>query len=473
MGGDAGGRSGDTRGVKRSTWLSLVLPLLACGAPAPSADKPAPEAAEKPAEAAAAPAAAARPTAQSSPKAAAPPPSAKERASSHFDAGAAKAQARAFREHLAAGRKAVKAKKFAEGIAAFEAALKIDPNHASALAELGWAAYLAGELGKAERYTRMAIANATLDRTRGAALYNLGRIHEDRGEKDEAATAYQRSLALRPNETVASRLAALQSAGAVAAGHECDFARRGGRPPFDLCAAVVAALPADEMFTENRCRESDTFTTEVAVDAAGTKYGGEVATRIALDVPGPGNFQVATFGVERWLDSGGSITEVYLAVLADERWHTTVLGGEYNPGVGYVGESLWIESITAEDVVPGGRPEVVVRFTWDHSDGDYGDNALESERKALVGVVSLEGDAPRWLGAFVASSAVEVGPMVDDEPSEVTPSRTERKVDYRLALGAVEIAAATGHEPSAPIGRFELGSLPAACPTVLNYSSGG
>ena len=74
----------------------------------------------------------------------------------------------------------MKEKKYAEGILAFTAALKLDPNHAAALAELGWAAYLAGDLDAARRHTEQAIAGDASDRTRGAALYNLGRILEDR-----------------------------------------------------------------------------------------------------------------------------------------------------------------------------------------------------------------------------------------------------------------------------------------------------
>ncbi|MCB9701205.1 MAG: tetratricopeptide repeat protein [Myxococcales bacterium] len=381
-----------------------------------------------------------------------PRPSAKERAMAGFDADAARAQAAAFREHLAAGRKAVKAKRYAEGISALEAALKIDPNHPAALAELGWASYLAGDLGKAERFTRQAIGAATEDRTRGAALYNLGRIHEDRGERDEAATAYKRSIALRPNDTVSARLAALESAGATIGGHECDFQPHEGRPLPDLCAATVVGLAPNDLYTENHC------------------VPGESATRIAVELPG--GIKVATFRVERWMEAGGATTEVHLALLLADRWYSAVLGEEYNPGVGYIGESLVIDSIVLEDVVAGGSPEVVITFTWSHNDGDYGDNVMESEDRRIVSVLAVDGNAPRWIGAFIASSVHEVGSMIEGEESGASPSRSEKRVDHRFADGAVELSAAPGMEASSPVGRFELGALPAACPAGLPYVVG-
>lgn len=456
-----------TRPFIPATSLSLVLSLaLACGggggkdaSTGAPAEKPA--TAEKGAEKGTEKGAA-KPAVAASPK-----KSARERALAGFDAGAAKAQATAFREHLAAGRKAVKAKDYAAGIAAFEAALAIDANNASALGELGWAAYNAGDLDKAERFTRQAIASASQDKTRGAVLYNLGRILEDRGQKDEAAVSYQRSLQLRPNDTVSGRLAALQAGGAAAEDHVCDLQRFTGSPPQDLCAAFITTLKPDDLYEGQSCLASDTEPGDTAVDAAGVAYGGEPRTKIALDV-GDG-VRVATFGVERMMTSGGGTTEVYLAVLFGDRWYTTMLGAEYNPGVGYIGESLVVDSVVAQEIVGGGRPEVVVTFTWDHHDGDYGDNVMEGETEKVVGVLGLDGEAPRWLGAFSAASSTDVGPMIEGEPSEATPSKREKKVEYRFGGGAVEIGEVAGSEPSTKVGRFELGAMAAGCPGGLNY----
>ena len=219
----------------------LVVGVAACGgaSPGPSADSaPAdatPAAAEK-----GTPVAVEKAPAATAPKGATQPApaklSAKERATKSFKPDEAKAQESAFRDDLDRGRKEVKAKRYAEGIAAYQAALKIAPNHPSALAELGWAAFLSGDLAVAERSTQRAIdSTGASDRTRGAALYNLGRIHEERGDKVAAATAYTRSLRLRENSVVAKRLAALEGEGASAEEKECELTRMEGPPPFDLC----------------------------------------------------------------------------------------------------------------------------------------------------------------------------------------------------------------------------------------------
>jgi tetratricopeptide (TPR) repeat protein len=397
--------------------------------------------------------------------------SAKELAAASFDKSTAKAQGSSFREQLAAGRQAVKDKKYAEGITAFTAALKIDPNHAATLAELGWAAYLAGDLDTARRNTELAIAGDATDRTRGAALYNLGRILEDRSDKDGAAAAYQRSLALRPNEVVQTRLTTLTAAGATTLGHECDFAVRPGRPPMDLCAALVPTLPTGEIFVRHECEEGSTEPGEVAVDAAGTIAGGEPTTKIDLEVDG---IKIAQFGVSsRSVDMGGTDV-VYLAVLYADRWSLIELGSAYNPGIGYIGENFSIVKMEAKDVLLGGRPEVVITLSRERHDGDYSSNSSEGSSGEMVAVLGLDGDAPRWLGAFETSAVQETYAMLEGEPTEVEPKRSERKVDHRFdpATGEVELFAVSGFEPSNPPGRFKLGAMPAACPAQLGFLPG-
>ncbi len=463
--------------------LSLGLGLSACGggAPSPSAD-----AGGTPAVAAEGgkdgSAAEETPTAKD-PKAgakgaqepAAPKLSAKERAAKSFKADEAKAQEDAFRDDLSRGRKEVKAKRYAEGIKAFEAALKIDPNHPSALAELGWAAFLSDDLTVAERYTRRAIdSTGASDRTRGAALYNLGRILEERDDKIAAATAYTRSLRLRDNSTVAKRLATLEDGGAKPEENECALTKMDGPPPFDLCAAFMAGkLGPSEDFASVACDERDTYTTEVAEDASGTRYGGETATRIALDL-GDG-VQVASFGVTSNMMEGGEMGTTYVALLFPDRWYVGTLGGEYNPGVGYIGESFEVKTVVAEDLIPGGREEVVLSALWQHHDGDYGDNAIEMGDETVVVHFSLEGESPRWLAAVKTSIVSEYGPMLEGEPTDIEETKSEKRVTltYHRSSGEYEVAAADGHEPSSKLGRHKLGEGPALCPASLSFVGPG
>lgn len=443
--------------------LSFSLLLTACD----SAQKPAPAATTDTPPAAPTVAPQVAPPPPATP--AAPRLSARDRALAGFDKTAAAGQAQRFRDQLAAGRKAVKDKQYAAGVAAFTAALKVDPNHPSALAELGWAAYLAGDLATARRHTEQAIASHAPDNTRGAALYNLGRILEDSNDKDAAAVAYQRSLQLRPNNVVTQRLAALTSAGADTTRHDCDLVPQKGPPPADLCAAFVAAQPRDETITRRECDPQDSEPGEVVVDAAGTPAGGDPTTKIVHTLPD--GLRVAHFRVQNWLEAGGSSDEVHLAVLHADRWYTTRLGEAHNPGLGYIGASFDVDKLELHDAVTGGRPELVITMSAEYHDGDYSENTTEGTSRRDVAVLGLDGDTPRWLGTFTVHTAEDTGPMIDGEPSSGEVKHSEHNIDYRLdpATAEVELIAITGQTPSTPPGRYKLGALPAACPDALGY----
>ena len=118
-----------------------------------------------------------------------------------------------FRALLGAGRKAVRAGDIATGIAKLKAALRVIPNHATALGELGFAAYRMGAEHYAESLaaTRAAIDVAPDDLHRGIFYYNLGLVFEAQGAAADALQAYRRSVALRPNTTVQARVDALAS----------------------------------------------------------------------------------------------------------------------------------------------------------------------------------------------------------------------------------------------------------------------
>jgi len=144
-----------------------------------------------------------RPTPNETPAAPAPPPSRPEPPKKQ---GKPKAFVVALRE----GRALAKKKDYAGAIAKLDAALAIVEGDATALSELGWAALQAGDLERAEQATTRSIAAAENPKLKAASLYNLGRIEEERGNKEAATKAYADSLALRPNATVEKRLAALE-----------------------------------------------------------------------------------------------------------------------------------------------------------------------------------------------------------------------------------------------------------------------
>lgn len=84
------------------------------------------------------------------------------------------------------------------------------PKDAQLLSELGWQWFLAHDLPHALEATNAAVSAATTPAVKAASLYNLGRIKEALGKRDEAVSAYAESLSWRPlNPTVLRRLADL------------------------------------------------------------------------------------------------------------------------------------------------------------------------------------------------------------------------------------------------------------------------
>jgi tetratricopeptide (TPR) repeat protein len=114
-------------------------------------------------------------------------------------------------ELLERGRELVQQGQHAEGLKRLKRALHRLPGDAAIAAEIGWAHLQAGELDKADKTTRQALRWAREAGQRGMCLYNLGRIAQQRGDKDLAAAFYEGSLKLRPNASVQARLDALKA----------------------------------------------------------------------------------------------------------------------------------------------------------------------------------------------------------------------------------------------------------------------
>ena len=121
-----------------------------------------------------------------------------------------------YKASLAKGRALQGKKKYADAIAAFDDALKASPDDPTALGELGWTAYLAKDLKKAEAMTRKSLAGQAAPNIRGASLYNLGLIEEELGDKKAAIASYGESLKVRPNGVVRAKLTALDPTAAAA-----------------------------------------------------------------------------------------------------------------------------------------------------------------------------------------------------------------------------------------------------------------
>jgi len=160
------------------------------------------------------------------------------------------------RAAIADGRKAERGGDHAAATAAFERAAALRPGDAAVLSELGWSAYQAKDLTRAEQATRAAIAAAkdyASQRVKAASLYNLGRILEDKGQRPGAVEAYLGSLALRPSRTVREQLAKLDPQAALDADPLKPVAMLG---PFATFEATCDAL-GDENRSRAHCPHSD------------------------------------------------------------------------------------------------------------------------------------------------------------------------------------------------------------------------
>lgn len=119
---------------------------------------------------------------------------------------------------MSEGRKAEQAADPRAAMQAFGRAVELRPQSAQALSELGWAAFLAGDLSRAEQASHAAASLSTCtEHQRAASLYNLGRVVEARGDIRGAVKAYTDSLTYRASSVVLSRLAQIDPQAAAAA----------------------------------------------------------------------------------------------------------------------------------------------------------------------------------------------------------------------------------------------------------------
>lgn len=156
-------------------------------------------------------------------------------------------QVEASERDLKRGRRFAGEHKWGDAVRAFEAALKSVPASREALTDLGFAAFQAGDFGKAWAADQRALMLTTKPDERAVILYNQGRVSEARGDKAVAQQRYSESLALRPNTTVEARLKALGAATEVDpldCGNAVGLPFTAPVPEEAFCARWLAALKA-------------------------------------------------------------------------------------------------------------------------------------------------------------------------------------------------------------------------------------
>lgn len=292
-----------------------------------------------------------------------------------------------YRVALAEGRELHRKGEYRPAIAAFERALAIDPDDPRALAELGWAAFFAGDLELAEDKTRAALQRSADAKNRGAALYNLGRIAEQRGQRADAIARYQESLRERPNDAVRERLARLDAGVARAREVLTPAPLRG---PFASLKAFCAGREARDAVA-SPCDPEAPFPAEVYEGPTELARGwGPILAARVLWTAGP---SARTPEAE---------VLVHLAIRTEQGWFVSEpVADIYNPGAFGIHASLTATALELADLVAGGPPELVYRFVLGRDDSDMGLNEIESTsaRSLVICGIGPSG-APSCTGAL-------------------------------------------------------------------------
>lgn len=298
---------------------------------------------------------------------------------SGVDAVMSPAARAAWRAGLQAGRKAHLAKDFAAAVAAFSRALEAFPDDPRALMERGWAKFQAGDLVGAAADTEGALKRSSDPLLRAAALYNLGRVHEARGEVAAAIQVWKESLVLRPNKVVSERLAKL--AGQQPTG-PLEATRLLG--PFADEAAMCSALRSDaHLGLGLRCKRGP-VDTPLSAAAAGQAYiaVGSIPTFDDEVKPPPGPAWVDD------VDVSGEVVYHLVVVTLAGLFVQPGIAGTYNPGAFGISEEVTFK--TAKSVaIPGASVAWLLELGVSRSDSDMGLNEVEfwdSESVAVCGI---------------------------------------------------------------------------------------
>jgi Flp pilus assembly protein TadD len=357
-------------------------------------------------------------------------------------------------QHLNAGRKAVRSGDYAAGIDALNSARAINPGHAKTLGELGWAYFKADRLDEAHTTLEQALHHAKTDRTRGAVLYNLGRVAEAKSENDLATELYARSIAVRPNDAVSSRLETLAGGGARPDAHsECEWTDRGAAPRH-LCHAYLKTLePAEE---ERNCEyETTRPLTEADVGGPVAVAAGESSDVTVWELDVDAQTKVTAFS---YWDFEIYSEVVVLNVSIAGKWFTSDLAWVNHPGVGYCDENFTDLRLTTRQLVPGGRPEVLVSMSVQGNDLDPGIDLESSWWWSDISALSVDGAEPEWLASVMTDSRQESGPL-EGKPDEVASATAE--VTWN---GDGTVTVASAEKDFVAVGSFELKKYPVRCP---------
>jgi hypothetical protein len=260
-------------------------------------------------------------------------------------------------------------KDYAGAVKGFQGALAIAPDDPRALSELGWSALYAKDLDLAEASTKKALERATEAYLKASSHYNLGRIQEERGQRDEAIASYKRSLELKLNPVVKDRLAKLDAA--LAAAFEV-LGVTNTKGPFVSVEAFCEDWKRRALPEKTRC--------EPKREGLGEAYKGPSS----VAKPGAPYQAVRVVASSRALkggeppEIGGGATEYHLVLRTKVGFFAMEkAAATSNPGEDGITESLTVKELAVRDAIQGGAPEVIFRASHYRGDSNMAVNELE------------------------------------------------------------------------------------------------
>ncbi len=456
--------------LRRHLSLAALAALAACSSPSP------------------APPSAAPPTSASEPPTSEPPssapPSSAPGATGTSSTGATPAtedappraltaeERRQLSTAIREGRRAAHSGDFTAALASFERAVAVQPTSSRVRCEAAYVAYQAGDLDRAEAHVRIAVlglprGDAVPESARvptATCLYNAGLVDEARGRLEDARASYARSIALRPNDTVEGRLAALLTR------IEGSVPPPDGPPDFGPYApsTTFAAVASD--VTRALCQRGG-----IGFEA-GEMDCGELSHRVeTVRTSGEHPIEAALISVSASTPAGGEEAWSVLVVRSGSETQVVELAAVYSPGA--FGMSAEIDAtIAASDLVPGAGTELLVTLSARAHDSDMGVcDYYETDESASI--VCSTDDGTLRCAAFptVSTDTYTHEPCQDsfdadhdddyDEPLEGDEANIEEhgyEVSVALNAGQATFARAPGsHGEEVPplLGSFEVAAL--------------
>lgn len=359
-----------------------------------------------------------------------------------------------FLSHLKKGRKLVQSKNYKAGIEELDKARALDPNNAVILSEIGFAAMLSDDLALAKEANEASVRFARQDKLKAASLYNLGRVAEKQSDNQAAIDYYRRSLALRPNDTVQKRLAALTDDTTPAAPQRTTCALT-KHDAYDLKSLCLEIIP-DGAVVDTMCMNPD------------SNYFVDKKDQLTFKTPNTGFDRVELMWYHTEEDAW---TEYFNLVIFDSDGKTTYstpIAMVYNPGAFGIHEDLDRVTYELEDLTGDGKAELIVRVGHGRYDSDMGIAEFETESTTNILIIGEVDGTPTLLTNIVEKYHYERDNL-EFEGEELDPSLKSKdlpitsKFDVNLSFdkkGNLITKASQPGKNGLAAGSYALGSAP-------------